>query len=237
MAGGDELCVGVDGCAGDFMVEVAAELLGGFGGVVGGLGVVGFGGTGEEVVGVRHGDIDWGLFESGEGGLEGNGENDGALMVALAEEFDTVAVESADVVGEIAPEAGEFVAVEAADFEVGFGGNIGDDCGGVCDGGVGGAAAGGEDGGEVDRAAVENDLILRIKSGVQEGARRQGVILAVLAPGVAVNDGESEDLFAAVRREEGIKGLRGLNFAMFFGSGLLLGGLFSGLFGGNFGSG
>lgn len=61
--------------------------------------------------------------------------------------------------------------------------------------------------------------------------------MTVLAPGVAVNDGEGKDLFAAVRREEGIKGLRGLNFAMFFGLGLLLGGLFSGLFGGNFGSG
>lgn len=61
--------------------------------------------------------------------------------------------------------------------------------------------------------------------------------MTVLAPGVAVNDGEGKDLFAAVRREEGIKGLRGLDFAMFFGLGLLLGGLFSGLFGGNFGSG
>ncbi len=29
------------------MVEIAAELLGGFGGVIGGLGVVGFGGTSE----------------------------------------------------------------------------------------------------------------------------------------------------------------------------------------------
>ncbi len=166
MAGGDELCVGVDGCAGDFMVEVAAELLGGFGGVVGGLGVVGFGGAGEEVVGVCHGDTDWGLFEGGEGGLEGNRENDGALVVALTEEFDTVAVEGADVVGEVAPEAGEFVAIEAADFEVGFGGNVGDDRGGVGDSGVGGAAAGGEDGGEIDRAAVEDDLILRIEAGI-----------------------------------------------------------------------
>ncbi len=166
MAGGDEFGVGVDGFGGDFMVEIAAELLGGFGGVVGGLGVVGFGGAGEEVVGVRHGDIDRGLFEGGEGGLEGDRENDGAFVVALTEEFDAVAVESADVVGEIAPETGEFVAVEAADFDVGFGGNVGDDRGGVCDGGVGGAAAGGEDGGEIDRAAVEDDLILRIETGI-----------------------------------------------------------------------
>jgi len=166
VAGGNELGVGVDWRAGDFMVEVAAELLGGFGGVVGGLGVVGFGGAGEEVIGVCHGDTDWGLFEGGEGGLEGDGENDGALVVALSEEFDTVAVESSDVVGEIAPEAGEFVAVEAADFEVGFGGNIGDDRGGVGDGGVGSAAAGGEDSGEIDWTAVEDDLILRIETGI-----------------------------------------------------------------------
>ena len=58
VAGGNELGVGVDWRAGDFMVEVAAELLGGFGGVVGGLGVVGFGGAGEEVIGVCHGDTD-----------------------------------------------------------------------------------------------------------------------------------------------------------------------------------
>ena len=98
--------------------------------------------------------------------MEGDGENDGALVVALSEEFDTVAVESSDVVGEIAPEAGEFVAVEAADFEVGFGGNIGDDRGGVGDGGVGSAAAGGEDSGEIDWTAVEDDLILRIETGI-----------------------------------------------------------------------
>lgn len=61
--------------------------------------------------------------------------------------------------------------------------------------------------------------------------------MAVLAPGVAVDDGEGEDLFATVGREEGVKGLRGLNFAMFFGLSLLFGGLFSSLLGGNFGSG
>lgn len=166
VAGGNELGVGVDWRAGDFMVEVAAELLGGFGGVVGGLGVVGFGSAGEEVVGVCHGDTDGGLFEGGEGGLEGNRENNRAFVVALTKEFDAIAVESADVVGEIAPETGEFVAVETADFDVGFGGNVGDDCGGVGDGGVGGAAAGGEDGGEIDRAAVEDDLILRIEAGI-----------------------------------------------------------------------
>lgn len=94
------------------------------------MGVVGFGGAGEEEVWVGDGDIDRALFEIREGGLEGNGEDDGAFVVALAVEVDAVAVKSTDVVGEVAPEAGEFVAVEAADFDGALGGDVGDTGGG-----------------------------------------------------------------------------------------------------------
>ncbi len=57
LARGDEFGVGIDRFVRDFVVEIAAELLGGFGGVIGGLGVVGFGGTSEEIVGVGHGNV------------------------------------------------------------------------------------------------------------------------------------------------------------------------------------
>lgn len=130
VARGDEFGVGIDGFVGNLVVKVTAELLSRLGGVVGGLSVVGFGGASEEEVWVGDGDIDRALLEIGEGGLEGNGEDDGAFVVALAEEVDAVAVEGADVVGEVAPEAGEFVTVEAADFDGTLGGDVGDTGGG-----------------------------------------------------------------------------------------------------------
>lgn len=130
VAGDDELGVGIDGFVRNFVVKVAAELLSRFGGVVSGLSVVGFGSAGEEEIWVGDGDIDRVLLEVGEGGLEGNGEDDGAFVVALAEEVDAVAVKSADVVGEVTPEAGEFVAVETADFDGTLGGDVGDTGGG-----------------------------------------------------------------------------------------------------------
>lgn len=229
MAGDDEISVGVDWGVRNFMVEVAAELAGGFCAVIGGLGIVGFGGAGEEEIGVGDGDSERVLFEACEGGLQGDGENDGALVIALAVELDAVAVESADVIGEVTPEAGEFVAVETADFEVGLGGDVGDT--------RGGGVRGGEDGGEVDGAAVEDDLVLGVEAGAEETADGEGVILAVLAPGVAVDDGEGEDLLAAVGREQGIERLRGDDFAIGDGFGLggllLLFGLFLGEFGGD----
>ncbi len=158
MGGDDELSVGVDGFVGNFVIEVATKLAGGFGGVVGGLGVVGFGGAGEEEIGVRDGDIERVLLEVGEGGLEGNGKNNGAFVVALAVEIDAVAVEGADVIREIAPEAGEFVTVKTADLDGAFGGDVGD--------AGGGGIPGGEDGGEVDWTAVEDDLVLWVEAGV-----------------------------------------------------------------------
>lgn len=206
VAGGDEFRVGVDGFVRNFVVEVAAELAGGFGGVVGGLGIVGFGGAGEEEVGVGDGNANGVLLESGEGCLEGNGKNHGAFVIALAEDVDAVAVEGTDVIREVAPEAGEFVAVETADLDGAFGGDIGDT--------GGGGARSGEDGGKVDRTAVENNLVLRVEAGVQETVGCKGVVLAVLAPGVTVDSGESEDLFATIGWEKGIEGLRRLDFAV-----------------------
>lgn len=175
------------------------------------------------------------MFECGEGGLEGDGENDGVFVITLTEKFDAVAVESADVVRKIAPETGEFVAVETADFDRAFGGDVGDTGGGVGDGAVCGAA-GGEDGGEVNGAAVEDDLVLRVETGAQETGRGEGIILTVLAPGVTVDDGEGEDLLAAVGWEEGIELLRRLNFTVSLDCGLLDCFGLLGLFGGDFGS-
>lgn len=230
VAGGDELGVGVDGLVRDFVIEITAELTGGFGGVVGGLGVVGLGGAGEEKIGVGNGNANRVLLEVREGSLEGNGENDGAFVVALAVNVDAVAVEGADVIGEVAPEAGEFVAVEAADFDGTFGGDVGDTSGS--------GVTGGEDGRKVNRATVEDDLVLRIKIGAQEAVGCEREILTVLAPGVAVNDGEGENLFAAIGREERIERLRRLNFAIDFvfgfGGSLLFGGF--DFFGEEFGS-
>lgn len=78
-------------------------------------------------------------------------------------------------------------------------------------------------------------MVLGIEAGAQEAAGRERKILAVLAPRVAVNDGESEDLLAAVRREKGIEGLWRLDFAICCGLSLfglfLLGGAFFGEFG------
>ena len=224
VTGGDELCVGVDGLVRNFMIEIAAELAGGFGGVVGGLGIIGFGGAGEEKIRVCNCNANGVLLEVGEGCLEGNGENNGAFVITLTVEVDAVAVESADVIGEVAPEAGEFVAVKTADFDGAFGGDVSDT--------GGGGVSGGEDGGKINWATVEDDLILRVEAGVQEAIGREGKILAVLAPGVTVDDGEGENLFAAVRREKGIERFRGLNFAVCDGLGLfdlfLLGGVFGG---------
>lgn len=78
--------------------------------------------------------------------------------------------------------------------------------------------------------------MLGIETGAQEATGREREILAVLAPRVAVNDGKSEDLLAAIRREKGIEGLRRLDFAVccdlsLFGL-FLLGGAFFGEFGG-----
>lgn len=80
-------------------------------------------------------------------------------------------------------------------------------------------------------------MILRVEAGAKEAVGREGEILAVLAPGVAVDDGKSEDLLATVGREKGIEGLRRLDFAIccdlsLFGLFLLGGALF-----GEFGSG
>lgn len=79
-------------------------------------------------------------------------------------------------------------------------------------------------------------MVLGIETGTQEAAGREGEILAVLAPRVAVNDGKSKNLFATVGREKGIKGLRRLDFAVRCDLGLfglfLLGGAFFGEFGG-----
>lgn len=158
VAGGDEFRVGVDGFVRDLVVEVAAKLAGGFGSVVGRLSVVGFGGAGEEEIRVSDSNANGVLLESGEGCLEGNGENDGAFVIALAEDVDAVAVEGADVIREIAPETGEFVTVETADLDGAFGGDIGD--------AGGGGVRSGENGGKVDRTAVENDLVLRVEAGV-----------------------------------------------------------------------
>lgn len=130
VAGGDEFGVSIDGLVRDFVVKVAAELFGGLSSVVSGLSIVGFGGAGEEKVWVGDGNVDRALLEVGEGGLERNGEDDGAFVVTLTVELNAVAVESADVVREVAPEAGEFVAVEAADFDGAFGGDVGDTSGG-----------------------------------------------------------------------------------------------------------
>lgn len=84
-------------------------------------------------------------------------------------------------------------------------------------------------------------MILGIEAGAKEAAGCERKILAVLAPRVAVNDGEGEDLFAAIRREEGIEGLRGLDFAVGCDLGLfglfLGGGVFFGEFGGGKGFG
>ena len=63
--------------------------------------------------------------------------------------------------------------------------------------------------------------------------------MTVLAPRIAVDNGESEGLFAAVRGKEGEEGLWGMDFVSFFcgklgSSGLLnLGGFFGGEFGGS----
>ena len=156
--------------------------------------------------------------------MKGNREDDGAFVVALAVDVDAVAVESADVIGEVAPEAGELIAVKTADFDGAFGGDVSDT--------GGGSVSGGEDGGKINWATVEDDLILRIEAGVQEAVGREGKILAVLAPGVTVDDGEGENLLAAVRWEKRIEGFWGLNFAVCDGLGLfdlfLLGGVFGG---------
>lgn len=79
-------------------------------------------------------------------------------------------------------------------------------------------------------------MVLGVETGAQEAVGREGEILAVLAPRVAVDDGEGEDLFAAIRWEKGIEGLRRLDFAICCGLslfGLFLGG---GVFFGEFGS-
>lgn len=158
VAGGDEFRVGVDWLTGNFVIEITAELAGGFGGVVSGLGVVGFGGASEEEVGVGDGDVNGVLLESRKSSLERNGENYGAFVVALTVDVDAVAVESTDVVGEVAPETGEFVAIETANFDGAFGGDVGN--------GRGGGVRCGEDGRKIDRTTVEDDLVLRVKAGV-----------------------------------------------------------------------
>lgn len=84
-------------------------------------------------------------------------------------------------------------------------------------------------------------MVLGVEIGAQEAAGCEGEILAVLAPRVAVDDGESEDLFAAVGREKGIEGLWRLDFAICCGLSLfglfLLGGAFFGEFGSSKGFG
>lgn len=78
-------------------------------------------------------------------------------------------------------------------------------------------------------------MILGVETGAEEAICREGIILAVLTPRVAVDDGEGEDLLSAIRRKKGIERLRRLDFAVCGDLGLfglfLLGGVFSGEFG------
>lgn len=80
-------------------------------------------------------------------------------------------------------------------------------------------------------------MILGVEAGAEEAIRREGKILAVLTPRVAVDDREGENLLAAIRRKKGIEGLRRLDFALNGGLSLFDFGGFFGLLGSEFGSG